>query len=157
MFGDISLEVELLREIKDINDELNILKLLAEDQERVWQQVFDGGNGARRDIIPTVVKVEIAEMIHEANQVQESVDKLLDFKQKRASLVEASSASKHAQDAAAQTRLMKFLGVFTALAVSCHYEALPHLFLWSLMMLMDIGLPFYGALLFHNSFRYLPP
>lgn len=88
------------------------------------------------------MKAELAEMIREAHQVQESVDKLLDLKQKRASLVEASTASKHAEDAAAQTRLMKFFGVYSALAVSFHYEGLPILLLWSLIMLTDIGFRF---------------
>lgn len=38
-YGDISRETSLLRDVKDICDELNMLKNLSEEQEDVWKQI----------------------------------------------------------------------------------------------------------------------
>lgn len=42
-YNNITPETKLLREIKDIVDELNMLKSLAENQERVWKQMWESG------------------------------------------------------------------------------------------------------------------
>lgn len=123
--GNLSEELHLLRQIKDINDELNTLKLLAEDQERVWGQTFKLGNEPKPgDGMPTSAKAEIVAMIHEASQAQEAVNKLLDLKQKQASLAEANSAGQRAREAAKQTRTMQFMTAGTIISVSCLYGVL---------------------------------
>ncbi|CAI7667422.1 unnamed protein product [Penicillium discolor] len=43
-YGDTAGETELLREVKDICDELDMLKFLALDQESVWKQIWKGGS-----------------------------------------------------------------------------------------------------------------
>ncbi|KAJ5902932.1 hypothetical protein N7495_003460 [Penicillium taxi] len=91
-YGDIKVETKLLREVKDIIDELNMLKNLTEDQERVWRQIWkDGENPIPLFTYetPTEIKEDIIEMINEAEYVQKSLDTLLDLKQKQANIQEA--------------------------------------------------------------------
>lgn len=96
-FGDIAREADLLREVKDIIDELNMLKNLAEDQEDVWQQVWNSERNPDASFTydtPTEVKDDISEMINEAKSVQQAIDTLLDLKQKQANIAEAQSTRK---------------------------------------------------------------
>ena len=96
-FGDIAREADLLREVKDIIDELNMLRNLAEDQEDVWQQVWSAGRNAYASFTydtPTEIKDDIGEMINEAKSVQRAIDTLLDLKQKQANIAEAQSTRK---------------------------------------------------------------
>jgi hypothetical protein len=69
----------LLLEIKDICDELNILKSLVEDQERVWRQaseVIGGSSSAFKNCLPSQVKRDITAMIQDAEVVQKSIHTL---------------------------------------------------------------------------------
>ncbi|KAL4883005.1 hypothetical protein BJY04DRAFT_216723 [Aspergillus karnatakaensis] len=102
---DITEETELLQEIKDICDELNILKNLAEDQERVWRVACKSklaSHSLSTYTTPTEVKDNIMEMIHEAKVVRQSIDSLLDLKQKQANLIEARFARQQAENTAKQ-------------------------------------------------------
>lgn len=71
-------ETRFLDEIRDIRDELHMLRSLAEDQEYVWKQAF-GTTQLRSRLqynhpcTPTDVKSDLDEMIREADTVQESV------------------------------------------------------------------------------------
>lgn len=75
---DVGKEYRLLYEIKDIREELTILKALTEAQETVWSQVFHAGGsrqsfrfGSRQDPRKTIM--EIKEMAREAESVQDAV------------------------------------------------------------------------------------
>lgn len=76
----ISEEAELLDEIKDIHDELNMLRTLAESQQHVWEQLFQTKkleHFAHFQFIetctPNMVLREIQNMMTEAEMVQNSV------------------------------------------------------------------------------------
>ncbi|KAL2783079.1 hypothetical protein BJX66DRAFT_345275 [Aspergillus keveii] len=124
-------ETELLKEVKDICDELNILKSLVEDQEVVWNQAMkilggDYSNSFGNDK-PLEVKREIMGMIHEAEVVQKAIDTLLDLKQKQANLTEAKFArqqahdtAKQAQETAKQTDTIVVFTVVTIVFVGYH-------------------------------------
>lgn len=73
-------EYRLLYEIKDIRDELTILKALAEAQDSVWRQAFrtglsaDGSEFEYRHLqSPRRSLLEIKEMAREAESVQDAV------------------------------------------------------------------------------------
>ena len=73
-------ETRLLREIKDICDELNILKTLVEAQDTVWKQAFGIEkleNGPHFEYehsrTPASVRIKLEYMIHDAQEVQKSV------------------------------------------------------------------------------------
>lgn len=76
---DVGKEYRLLYEIKDIRDELAILKALAEAQEPVWRQAFragqlgDGSELEDHHQSPRRAILEIKEMEREAESVQDAV------------------------------------------------------------------------------------
>ncbi|KAF7594592.1 hypothetical protein BBP40_008859 [Aspergillus hancockii] len=86
---DVGKEFRLLYEIKDIRDELNMLKTLAEAQGTVWKQAF-GARGRGDDFdfeyyhphTPIDTKLEILEMAREAESTQDAINTLLDLRQK---------------------------------------------------------------------------
>ncbi|KAJ5882526.1 ankyrin [Penicillium soppii] len=120
-YDNISEETELLREVKDISDELNMLKNLAEDQEDVWKQVWKDehkpDSGFTHEI-PSDIKGEIEEMIKEADFVQQAINALLDLKQKQANIVEAKYTRKQSDDTAVQGDTIMVFTVVTILFVS---------------------------------------
>ncbi|CAG7953200.1 unnamed protein product [Penicillium salamii] len=120
LYADISEETKLLREVKDICDELNMLKNLAEDQDDVWTQVWKGDNrpDATTYDTPTEVKAEIEEMVKEAEFVQKAIEPLLDLKQKRANIVEAEFTRQQSHDTAVQSDTIMVFTVVTILFVS---------------------------------------
>jgi hypothetical protein len=121
-YHNIATETDLLQEVKDICDELNILKTLAEDQEHVWRQASEalGDNKPTfSNNAPTEVKKTITGMIHDAEVVQKSIDTLLDLKQKQANLTEAQWTRRQAQDTAKQTDTVVWFTVVTIIFVSC--------------------------------------
>ncbi|KAL4965964.1 uncharacterized protein BDV14DRAFT_199415 [Aspergillus stella-maris] len=94
-YSDILPEIERLRVIKDIYDELNILKGLAEDQEHVWEQFWGRDvleNRAFNYDTPSEVIEEIDEMREQAKSVLDDLNSLLDLKQKQANINEAQSS-----------------------------------------------------------------
>ncbi|KAJ5214905.1 ankyrin [Penicillium chermesinum] len=121
-YHDIAREAELLREVKDISDELNMLKNLAEDQEGVWKQFWVPGTTPRTTYTydtPSEIKGEIEEMIKEAEFVQQAIDTLLDLKQKQANITEAQYSRKQSDDTATQSDTVMVFTVVTILFVSC--------------------------------------
>jgi hypothetical protein len=73
-------EIELLQEVKDIRDELKILKCLAEDQKRVWDEAFsdyhwDGTDGTNyiQSRRPSEAIDDILELDKEAERIQIAV------------------------------------------------------------------------------------
>ncbi|XHG03938.1 hypothetical protein AWENTII_007222 [Aspergillus wentii] len=116
----ISAETELLDEIKDIRDELNILRTLAEDQETVWKQAFkterlDSQSGFKYNHLctPTEVRREIKEMALEADMVQNSINTLLDLRQKQASIKEAEFGRLQANDTVRQSNTIMVFTIVT--------------------------------------------
>ncbi|RMJ28008.1 CorA-like Mg2+ transporter protein [Aspergillus sp. HF37] len=87
---DVGKEYRLLYEIKDIRDELAILKALAESQEAVWRQAFrvgQSGDDSEQEDHPQRPGrsiLEIQEMAREAESVQDAINTLLDLRQKHA-------------------------------------------------------------------------
>lgn len=77
---DVGKEYRLLYEIKDIRDELTILKALNEAQNLVWRQAFrESSDGSQFDYrhlrSPGRNLLEIKEMAREAESVQDAVGK----------------------------------------------------------------------------------
>lgn len=77
---DIGTEFRLLYDIKDIRDELHILKTLAGTQAAVWRQAFQSNhwNDGRSFLYhhaytPAGVRMELKEMAREAAAAQDSV------------------------------------------------------------------------------------
>lgn len=75
---DVGKEYRLLYEIKDIRDELTILKALNEAQNLVWRQAFrESSDGSEFDYrhlrSPGRNLLEIKEMAREAESVQDAV------------------------------------------------------------------------------------
>ncbi|GFF54269.1 hypothetical protein IFM58399_09785 [Aspergillus lentulus] len=100
----ISEETELLDQIRDINDELHMLRSLAEDQEIVWKQAFaDMETQGRFSCTPTEIARDLDGMILEAEMTRDSIDTLLDLRQKQASLAETEAGRLQANDTARQS------------------------------------------------------
>lgn len=75
-YNNIEDEVRLLREIKDIRDELGILVTLVDEQKMVWKQFFKTENPKSSfldDCTPESVREDLVKMISDANLVVESV------------------------------------------------------------------------------------
>ncbi|KAL4903579.1 hypothetical protein BDW74DRAFT_155782 [Aspergillus multicolor] len=155
IYYNIDPETTLLKEIKDICDELNILKNLAEDQERVWRQVckLEGSTqtpgGPSAYITPKDIKDEITEMVKEAEAVQTTINSLLNLKQKQANLEEAKSAREQAQATARQTDTIM---VFTIVTI----VFLPLSFLTSLFALNISNFPHKGDEVMYQGWWIFP-
>lgn len=92
-YQDICHETDLLVEIKDVLDELNILKTLAQEQDHVddmWKQIKKKQK-SNHAVTPSEISREIESMIGDAKSVQEDINTLLDLKQKEASIIEAKA------------------------------------------------------------------
>ena len=72
-YASISVAAHLLEEVKDIRDELNILKSLLRHQKTVWDDLFrvSAKNDRRRS--PDYAMEEIEEMDRSAKRIQDSV------------------------------------------------------------------------------------
>lgn len=135
----ISEETRFLDQIRDIRDELHILKSLAEDQDVVWKQAFPATRQRNpfkynHPYTPTDVKSDLDEMILEAETTQNSVsdspteherhtnyvqiNTLLDLRQKQASLIEAENGRKQANDTARQSNSVFVFTLITIIFVS---------------------------------------
>ncbi|KAL3496544.1 hypothetical protein BJX62DRAFT_232213 [Aspergillus germanicus] len=154
-YHSIAAETRILQEVKDICNELNILKNLVEDQQRVCIQATEVslGAGHTRSRLstetPSEVLREILGMIHETEGVQQAIDTLLDLKQKQANLNEAKSARKQAQDTAKQTDTIVVFAVVTIIF-------LPLSFLTSLFALNISNFPHEGSDVAYNGWWIFP-
>ncbi|KAI9648346.1 hypothetical protein NHQ30_002979 [Ciborinia camelliae] len=78
----ISSETELLDTIRDLRDELHILRSLAEDQEIVWKQAFTSNDLMNfESYTPTDAKKELDDMLSEADKTDNYINTLLDLRQ----------------------------------------------------------------------------
>ncbi|GAM34127.1 ankyrin-related portein [Talaromyces pinophilus] len=99
-YNNIEDEVRLLREIKDIRDELGILVTLVDEQKMVWKQFFQTDSPKSSfldDGSPESVREDLIKMISDANLVVESINSLLDLRQKQATIKEAEWGRKQAE------------------------------------------------------------
>lgn len=79
-YNNIEDEVRLLREIKDIRDELGILVTLVDEQKIVWKQFFQTDSPKSSfldDCTPESVREDLIKMISDANLVVESVSPVI--------------------------------------------------------------------------------
>ncbi|KAF7902234.1 hypothetical protein EAF00_002137 [Botryotinia globosa] len=117
----ISKAANLLDEIKDILDELTILKTLLTQQQHVWQELV--GPEPERDSArgPTYTLHEIEEMIKMAERVQKSVHDILNLEQNGINIIEAVFSRQRAEVSARLTeqtsRQGKVLMAFTIVTV----------------------------------------
>ncbi|ETS76757.1 hypothetical protein PFICI_12144 [Pestalotiopsis fici W106-1] len=134
---DIRQEIELLREVKRILDELNIIKTVLLSQKSVLDEAFSyiakppgrqGGwtsmSTADREIVGVVdyyrtlskvdlVHQEVDKLIHDAKEVQNNINHLLDLRQKDANLSEAIWTRKSSEDTTRQSRTVMVFTVVT--------------------------------------------
>ncbi|PMD66047.1 uncharacterized protein K444DRAFT_701550 [Hyaloscypha bicolor E] len=115
----ISRETKLLVEIKDIRDELSILKMVLKDQETTMTQMWgiiedakikpgkeqDPHASYKRNRILEIHLFRIKKMEELANKAYDEIKHLLDLKQKQANISEALSARKQAENIAEQSRI----------------------------------------------------
>lgn len=73
----ISKAADLLEEVKDIRDELKILKSLLAQQRTVWKGLFDDFSDKGDERGPIDTMDEIDEMIETAEAIQSSVNESL--------------------------------------------------------------------------------
>ncbi|KAF2196646.1 ankyrin [Delitschia confertaspora ATCC 74209] len=107
-------EIELLKQVKDIRDELNIIMSICEDQKHWLEKLFGlitngdtAGRGARDDFkgrTDLYLRMEkIKKMQVDAKIIYDSLNHLLDLKQKNANLVEAAQARRQTEETSQQT------------------------------------------------------
>ncbi|KAI8965046.1 hypothetical protein F5Y11DRAFT_314485 [Daldinia sp. FL1419] len=96
----IASETELLEIIRDICDELRMLRSLAEDQDVVWKQAFPlNGPSDHTDrfqyyhpCTPTDVKNNLDDMVSEANTTTSYINHLLDLRQAEYNRMQANDS-----------------------------------------------------------------
>ncbi|SCV45340.1 uncharacterized protein FFB14_08600 [Fusarium fujikuroi] len=114
----ISPETTLLEKIRDIRDELRILSTLADDQDTVWKQMLPSytANGKLRYCYlytPADAKHDLAGLIAEAETAHDSINLLLDLRQKQASIKEAEFGGIQANDSARQSNSILIFTIVT--------------------------------------------
>ena len=137
--SDIAPEINLLEEIKDVLDELNIIKIVLDKQADLFQQLTDlvMGTGAYRLAETSAEKGfvayyrelsgiddstrEVERMIENAKATYVSINHLLDLRQKNANLQEAAWSRKASQDATKQQRTIMVFTIVTIIFVSHVY------------------------------------
>ncbi|KAI0552268.1 hypothetical protein F4679DRAFT_84211 [Xylaria curta] len=145
--GSLSEEIELLKEVKDILDELNIIYTVTSQQEYILDTAFDSLDGfddqseiaALLDYYRTFsniyhIRKEVNKLIYDAKQIQKNINHLLDLRQKDANLSEAIWARNSAENTARQGRTIL---VFTVVTIIF----LPITFLSSLFALNITSFP----------------
>ncbi|KAI0095585.1 hypothetical protein F4814DRAFT_457575 [Daldinia grandis] len=146
----ISPETELLEIIRDIRDELHILRSLAEDQDVVWKQAFASGDHTDHpgqfqyyhSCTPTDVKKSLDDMLLEAEKTTDYINDLLDLRQ-------AEYNREQANDSANQS---KSIFIFTVVTI----VFLPLSFLSSLFALDVTSFPHESGSLKYEA-RWLFP
>ncbi|KAI0196319.1 hypothetical protein EV127DRAFT_128538 [Xylaria flabelliformis] len=108
-FASIQKASELLKQIKDIRDELNMLKSVLIQQKSVWNELHDLQSGEHNLRGPAYAINSIDEMDAQAARVQSAVLSILDLEQNKASIQEAVTSREQAQESIRQGRtLMAF-------------------------------------------------
>ncbi|KAI7369396.1 hypothetical protein KC354_g1973 [Hortaea werneckii] len=139
---DIAAEIELLSDVKDIRDELDMLRLVFEQQTKVIPGVheavdtilghetgFEGKKskvlnrlGYHERAIDRSVK-EIERMDKQAERIYVSIRDLLDLKQKHANAVEASYARIQANETARQGQILMVFTIVTVIFLPLSFIA----------------------------------
>ncbi|THV54800.1 hypothetical protein BGAL_0019g00010 [Botrytis galanthina] len=113
----ISSETELLNMIRDIRDELHMLRSLAEDQEIVWKQVFASSDLMHfKAYSPTNVKKDLNAMLSEADKTEGYINTLLDLRQ-------AEFGRLQAYDSARQSNSIFVFTIMTIVFVSLDWQS----------------------------------
>ncbi|OHE99308.1 ankyrin repeat and protein kinase domain-containing protein [Colletotrichum orchidophilum] len=129
---DIANETELMIEVDDILDELHTLKLVLTDQKIVvedlnetFKKTANSGNKAPSVEMRTLENhlVRIEQMEQAAKKVDKSLHRLMDLKQKQASLSEALYARESAIDTARQGKTVIVFTVVTILFLPVSFIA----------------------------------
>jgi len=97
--SDITAESTLLREIKDILDELNMISLVFEEQNKIWSKISEnqkfGIELARRDREQvSLCHSKVKSMQKRARMTYESLKDLMDLWQKYATLLQTLESAK---------------------------------------------------------------
>ncbi|KAI6821278.1 hypothetical protein KC340_g12907 [Hortaea werneckii] len=139
---DIAAEIELLSDVKDIRDELDMLRLVFEQQTQVIPGVHEavdtilghekGSEGKRNKVLNRLgyheraidrsVK-EIERMDKQAERIYVSIRDLLDLKQKHANAVEASYARIQASETARQGQILMVFTIVTVIFLPLSFIA----------------------------------
>ncbi|ETS77830.1 hypothetical protein PFICI_09892 [Pestalotiopsis fici W106-1] len=90
----ISLAAGLLDEVKDILDELTILKTLVTRQFNVWQELVGEGSRSRSARDPAYTLHGVQEMIEMTDRVQKSVSDILSLEQNRINTDQAQESAR---------------------------------------------------------------
>ncbi|KAK4910264.1 hypothetical protein LTR66_017444, partial [Elasticomyces elasticus] len=116
----VSKEAKLLNDIKDIHDELNMLRTLAESQQHVWEQLYQTKKLESfphfhfiETCTPNMVLRDIQNMMTEAEMVQNSINTLLDLRTNQAGLKEAEFGRQQAYDTARQANVIFVFTIVT--------------------------------------------
>ncbi|KAM0815307.1 putative KRR-R motif-containing protein 1 [Seiridium cardinale] len=133
---DLSEETNLLKVVKDIQDELNIIKTVLLGQKKVLdatRNILHTGNKDFAVFYDALSKIDVThqavdKLIHDAQRTQDNINHLLDLRQKEANLSEAIWARKASEDTTLQGRTIM---VFTVVTI----VFLPITFLTSLFAL----------------------
>ncbi|KAJ4169625.1 hypothetical protein NW754_005777 [Fusarium falciforme] len=128
----ISPETALLHQIRDIRDEPRMFRSITEDQEIVWKQAF--GSDVWKEVFDlgdlkdglqyyhpctlTDVKKDLDDMVVEAEVTNDSINTLLDLKQKQASIKEAEFSRIQANGSARQSNSVFIFTVITIVLAS---------------------------------------
>jgi ankyrin repeat protein len=138
---DIQRETKLLKEVKDIRDELGILLQVTEDQGCVHKDILDNFGPAtesepissdqhqidnfwKEQRVSWVQQhTEINNMMKQINNVYKSIIDLLDHKQKRANAIEARYALRQASDTANAGRTLMVFTIVTVIFLPLSFLA----------------------------------
>ncbi|KAE8449130.1 hypothetical protein EG329_008514 [Mollisiaceae sp. DMI_Dod_QoI] len=103
----------LLKEIKDIRDELNMLKAVLTQQKSVWNELHDPQTEKDNLRGPAYAINNIVEMDKQAERVQDAVLSVLGLEQNEASIQEAMSSREQAQESIRQGRTLMVFTIVT--------------------------------------------
>ncbi|KAJ8133086.1 hypothetical protein O1611_g544 [Lasiodiplodia mahajangana] len=129
-FLSIQKASELLKQIKDIRDELNMLKSILTQQKGVWNELRDTQSEEHNLRGPAYAINSVDEMDAQAARVQSAVLSTLDLEQNKASIQEAMTSREQAQESIRQGRtLMAFTvlpGSFLVALFALNIAIFPH-------------------------------
>ncbi|KAI8624006.1 hypothetical protein F5Y19DRAFT_342820 [Xylariaceae sp. FL1651] len=104
---------ELLNQIKDIRDELNMLKSVLTQQKSVWNELHDRRAGKHNLRGPAYAINNIDEMDTQATRVQDAVLAVLGLEQNETSIQEAITSREQARESIRQGRTLMAFTVVT--------------------------------------------
>ncbi|RYN91333.1 hypothetical protein AA0119_g10561 [Alternaria tenuissima] len=124
---DLAGDILLLEQIKDIKDELHIMKILIQDQTSVIDQfcelvsTVDYAKKAKRTVRD--YRVEVDSIITRVNHTYKMLSDLLDLKQKYANVQEARSSREQAEATAQQGKTIMVFTIVTIVFLPLSFMA----------------------------------